>query len=103
MRLEGKPIHQDEVRALHFECNAKDQHIVKPTLKRIYSSTGEGEYPLRIKLCLIPKMGIVFTRSKIKQLHHCQAQFEKYIIHIVNWEVADLDTPRKSNEELYGK
>ncbi len=44
----------DEDRALHFECDAKDVRIVMSHLERIYSLDGDGNYSLGTKLCLIP-------------------------------------------------
>ncbi len=51
-RNQGKSQFQksEEVWALHFECDSQDADVVTPTLQRSYSSSGEGNYPLGIKL-----------------------------------------------------
>ncbi len=61
----------DDIQALHFECDAKDIPVVIPHLKRIYSSTRDATYPQGIKLRLIPiinKVSNPKTRSKVERL-----------------------------------
>ncbi len=49
-RLEEKSRELDELRALYFNCDTNDKHIVKPTLEKMYSSAGEGAYILGMKV-----------------------------------------------------
>ncbi len=59
----------EEVWALHFECDARDADVVTRALQRIYSPSGEENYLLGIKLCLIldvPKLFNHNTKTKVK-------------------------------------
>ncbi len=53
-KLVSKRGQNDELRALHFECDVKDVLVVMPQLEKIYSLSGDGTYPLGFKLQLIP-------------------------------------------------
>ncbi len=74
--------------------------LVIPHLERIYSSIGEGNYLLGIKMQLIPIISNIVnqkTKSKVYQLSNRSARFNRYIIQIIKWEIAHLDIPKKSD------
>ncbi len=85
---------------MHVECDAHDFLVIEPELEEIHSSSGMGKYSLGVKLCLLPEMSTATnftTRTKIEWLRNCQACFDRYIVHIVIWEIADLDKPFRSD------
>ncbi len=74
--------------------------VVTMALQQIYSSSGEGKYPLSIKVRLIPDIMKLYNhlmKSKVDRLRNQQACFDKYITRIINWEIADLDMKNKKN------
>ncbi len=68
--------------------------MVIPQLERIYSSTGDGTYPLGIKLQLIPiinKVSNPRAGSEVEMVQNRKAGFDKHLVHIVNLEIGNLD------------
>ncbi len=88
------------MQAVHFHCDVQDAPMVSPELQWLYSSTGDGNHLLGIKLCLIPditKMINLLTKVKGNRLRNLQVAFDKYIVWIFNWEITDLDSMHKSD------
>ncbi len=76
--------------------------MVIPSLQNMNTSMGDGDYLLGKKQWLIPDITKLIhhsTMAKVSWLLNRQATIDKYSVHINNWDIAELDSARKSDRK----
>jgi hypothetical protein len=87
------PVDQ-RVRALHIEVDAEYQSLDLPLLRKLYSSSRTKDFPLGIRMRLVPEFGELVNRgaqTKVERLRNRQAAFTHHMAKVESWEIACLD------------
>jgi hypothetical protein len=84
----------EQVKAIHIECDSAAQFELKAALSKIYASAKNEEYPNGIRMCLIPEINSMIspaTRQNISHLKARQANFQAQIMSAISWDIEALN------------
>ena len=85
---------ENQIKAIHIECDAADQFDVKVSLSKIYASEKNDDYPNGIRMRLVPEINSMIspeTRQNVSRLRARQDNFQKQIAHCISWDIDALD------------
>jgi len=96
--IQGPVKLEEQVKVLHVFVNKMDATIAKPCLIKVYAShlvREDHDFPLKIKMRLVPEMDLVLNRKGCKsvdKLRACQNTWNtSKLICIKTWEIKLLD------------
>jgi hypothetical protein len=84
----------EQVKAIHIECDSAVQFELKAALSKIYASAKNEEYPNGIRMRLVPEFNSMIspaTRQNASRLKARQANFQAQIMSAISWDIEALD------------
>jgi len=90
----GKIPEGQQIKALHFEVPWKGHSEATKKLHAIYSSNNITDYPLQLKLRLVPEICTMVNKNaeaKADRLRLRQAAFVGSVLEMTTWEISSLD------------
>jgi hypothetical protein len=84
----------EQVKAIHIECDSAVQFELKAALSKIYASATNEEYPNGIRMRLVPEINSTIspaTRQNVSRLKARQANFQAQIMSAISWDIEALD------------
>lgn len=90
----GKVPKENQVKAIHIECDSADQFELKIALSKIYASSKNEDYPHGIRMRLVPEINYMIspeTRQNVSRLRTRQSNFEEQVITVTSWDISALD------------
>jgi len=85
---------ENQIKAIHIECDTSVHFDVKVALSKIYASAKNEDYPNGIRLRLVPEINSMIspeTRQNVSRLRVRQDNFQKKIERCVTWDLEALD------------
>ena len=85
---------ENQIKAIHIECDTAVLFDVKVALSKIYASAKNDDYPNGIRLRLVPEINSMIspeTRQNVSRLRVRQDNFQKQIERCVSWDIDALD------------
>jgi hypothetical protein len=92
--VRGAVAKENQVKAIHIECDSADQFDVKVALSKIYASEKNDDYPNGIRLRLVPEINSMIapdTRQSVSRLRARQDNFQKKVATCISWDIDALD------------
>jgi hypothetical protein len=84
----------EQVKAIHIECDSAVQFELKEALSKIYASAKNDDYPNGIRMRLVPEINSMIspdTRQNVSRLKARQANFQAQIMSAISWDIEALD------------
>jgi hypothetical protein len=85
---------EQQIKAIHIECDSEVQYELKNALSKIYASSKNEDYPNGIRMRLVPEMNSMIspdTRQNVNRLRARQDNFQKQVLSALSWDISALD------------
>jgi hypothetical protein len=85
---------ENQIKAIHIECDSEVQFDVKVALSLIYASAKNLDYPNGVRMRLVPEVNSMIapdTRQNVTRLRLRQDNFQKQIHTAISWDIEALD------------
>jgi hypothetical protein len=83
-----------QIKAIHIECDREVQFELKVLLSRIYALEKNTDYPNSIRMRLVPEINSMIspdTRQNVTRLRARQDNFQQQIVSAITWDISALD------------
>jgi hypothetical protein len=83
-----------QVRAIHIECDSSIQQDLKLALSKIYPSVKNVDYPNGVGMRLVPEMNAMIspeTRQNVTRLRVRQDNFQQQVMSAITWDFTAVD------------
>jgi hypothetical protein len=83
-----------QVKAIHIECDSGIRFELKAALSKIYASAKNDDYPNGTRMRLVPEINSMIspdTRQNVTRLRARQDNFQQQILPAISWDISALD------------